>query len=139
MKLTGRKVQIWILKEHKQGHKILLLRTTPIRGSFWQPVTGHVRPSETWEQAARREVREETGVRLGRGALRYTGHEFEFRKGTRKFRERVFVAIVQSPIGPILVDPDEHDLARWESERVAKNRTGFKSNLRGLKNALEII
>ncbi len=42
--------------------RVLLLKRTPARGGFWQPVTGRLEPGETPAQAARRELREETGA-----------------------------------------------------------------------------
>ena len=42
--------------------RVLLLRRTEARGGFWQPVTGRLEPGESHAQAARRELREETGA-----------------------------------------------------------------------------
>jgi lipoyl(octanoyl) transferase len=42
--------------------RVLLLRRSAARGGFWQPVTGRIEPGETPEEAARRELREETGA-----------------------------------------------------------------------------
>jgi lipoyl(octanoyl) transferase len=47
----------------KQGQiEYLMLRRSPKRGGFWQSVSGRVKKKETAESAARREVREETGL-----------------------------------------------------------------------------
>ncbi|HYG70646.1 MAG TPA: lipoyl(octanoyl) transferase LipB [Anaeromyxobacteraceae bacterium] len=42
--------------------RVLLLERSAARGGFWQQVTGRIEPGETPEQAARRELREETGA-----------------------------------------------------------------------------
>jgi lipoyl(octanoyl) transferase len=42
--------------------RVLLLRRAPERGGFWQPVTGRIEPGESPLEAARRELREETGA-----------------------------------------------------------------------------
>jgi lipoyl(octanoyl) transferase len=42
--------------------RVLLLKRSPARGGFWQPVTGRIEPGESPAQAARRELREETGA-----------------------------------------------------------------------------
>ena len=44
------------------GEKVLLLRRHPERGGFWQPVTGRIEHGETPDEAARRELLEETGI-----------------------------------------------------------------------------
>jgi lipoyl(octanoyl) transferase len=51
------------------GEKVLLLRRHPERGEFWQPVTGRVEAGETAEEAARRELAEETGCDAAPRAL----------------------------------------------------------------------
>lgn len=44
------------------GLLVLALRRTEAWGGFWQPVTGGVREGETLQDAAWREVQEETGI-----------------------------------------------------------------------------
>jgi lipoyl(octanoyl) transferase len=44
--------------------RVLLLLRRPDRGGFWQQVTGRVEPGESPAEAARRELREETGLDL---------------------------------------------------------------------------
>ncbi|HUO84690.1 MAG TPA: lipoyl(octanoyl) transferase LipB [Thermoanaerobaculia bacterium] len=43
------------------GQRVLLLERTREKGAFWQPVTGRMEGGETVEQAAARELAEETG------------------------------------------------------------------------------
>ncbi|WP_242341192.1 MULTISPECIES: lipoyl(octanoyl) transferase LipB [Anaeromyxobacter] len=42
--------------------RVLLLRRSEARGGFWQPVTGRIEVGESEAEAARRELREETGA-----------------------------------------------------------------------------
>ena len=56
-----RKVQIWIGCRDQGIHYFLIFKTVPQRGSFWQPVTGHVEVGESDQEAALRELKEETG------------------------------------------------------------------------------
>lgn len=41
--------------------RVLLLKRSAVRGGFWQPVTGRLEAGESPAEAARRELREETG------------------------------------------------------------------------------
>ena len=50
-----------------QGHILLIERAD--RPGFWQSVTGSIEQGESIEQTARREVWEETGIRLSDGQL----------------------------------------------------------------------
>ncbi|MCK4474836.1 NUDIX domain-containing protein [Candidatus Bathyarchaeota archaeon] len=43
--------------------RYLLLKRTPDRGGFWQPVTGGLETGETRVKAVEREVRQETGIK----------------------------------------------------------------------------
>jgi lipoyl(octanoyl) transferase len=51
--------------------RVLLLRRAPERGGFWQPVTGRIDPGESPLEAARRELREETGADVAVTPLGY--------------------------------------------------------------------
>jgi len=44
------------------GERILLLHRSPAEGGFWQPVTGTIEPGEHADEAAARELLEETGI-----------------------------------------------------------------------------
>jgi lipoyl(octanoyl) transferase len=46
----------------REDGAVLLLRRSEARGGFWQPVTGRLEPGESPAEAARRELREETGA-----------------------------------------------------------------------------
>lgn len=49
-------------KNSQQALEVLALRRVPQRGGFWQPVTGNVEAGESLENAALREVKEETNI-----------------------------------------------------------------------------
>lgn len=51
--------------------RVLLLRRSEERGGFWQPVTGRIEPGEAPDDAARRELLEETGADAVVEALGY--------------------------------------------------------------------
>lgn len=52
-----------IFRRDKGEIKYLLLKRTPSRGGFWQPVSGRVEENEIPLEAAKREVMEETGIK----------------------------------------------------------------------------
>ena len=56
------KVQCIVYRINGGNVEILLLKTIPGRGGFWQSVTGKVEPGESLCDAARRELHEETGI-----------------------------------------------------------------------------
>jgi lipoyl(octanoyl) transferase len=97
--------------------RILLLRRTPERGGFWQPVTGRIEPGEEAAAAAGRELREETGAEAAVAPLDYR-HAFPLdpalvppkRPGLRICEETAFVARLPEGFRPRL--SDEH--VEWE-------------------------
>jgi len=56
-------VQGIVFRETDRGVEYLLLKTTPEREDFWQPVTGGLEEGETEVDALKREVSEETGIK----------------------------------------------------------------------------
>lgn len=91
--------------------KVLLLQRIATRGGFWQPVTGKVEPRESPEQAAQRELGEETGFDAKVRPLGYE-HAFAYRVSSPPdlIRETAFgVRVGQEP----RLDPTEHDAFGW--------------------------
>jgi len=137
------KVQVWVFLKPPSGEiRALLLRTTPERGSFWQPVTGMVEPGETLEQAAVRELSEETGLAVTIADLWSVGHRFEFPSrwgGTA--RETVFAAVISvgatSENIPIIIDPSEHVAFQWVNLRQAFSFLSHESAKISLEKALK--
>jgi lipoyl(octanoyl) transferase len=97
-----------------EGTKILLLKRTAADGGFWQPVTGRIESGETPEEAARRELGEETGARTDVVSLDYV-HSFAFGESMppQLALETAFRA--EWPGGEVVVDPNEHDAFAWVS------------------------
>lgn len=107
------------------GPRFLMLRRTPERGGFWQGVSGAPLRGETDEEAAVREVREETGfdvdgrlVELGIG-YSYGRQSTDAGRWDRLYGSGVdavrvipFAAEVPDGRAPVL-DPREHDAFAW--------------------------
>ena len=60
-------VSALVVLHDADGNILLIERTSP--PGFWQSVTGSIEPDETIEETAKREVWEETGIRLADGQL----------------------------------------------------------------------
>lgn len=58
-----REVLVFVVCVKPSATKILLLRRAPSQGGFWHCIAGGVERGESDEQAARRELDEETGIR----------------------------------------------------------------------------
>ena len=101
------------------GEALLLRRRRPF--DFWQSVTGSLLELETHEQAARRELAEETGLR-DEGRLEYSGVSRQFAIDPR-WRHQFGPGVVENvefewhyrlPAAvDITLQDDEHSSYRW--------------------------
>ncbi len=107
---------------HTAEREVLLLERAS-RAGFWQSVTGSLdRPDEPPAEAARRELREETGIearpeQLRRWPLDYTFEIYErwrhrFAPGTTHNTEHVFSVELPGRV-PVTLAPEEHVASRW--------------------------
>ena len=103
----------------QQGEVLQLRRREP--PDFWQSVTGSLLENETAQQAALREVREETGLLADHGLAdsgilnRYPIHPSwaaKFAAGTQENVEHVFSWQLPA-IDAVRLNPDEHLEYRW--------------------------
>ena len=114
-------VSVLVVVHTAQGEVLLLERAS--RPGFWQSVTGSLdRADEPLEQAARRELHEETGIAAQPAALRrwpvaYTFEIFaqwrqRFAPGTTHNTEHLFSMELQQRV-PVALAPEEHVASLW--------------------------
>ncbi|MDX1375246.1 MAG: dihydroneopterin triphosphate diphosphatase [Burkholderiales bacterium] len=122
---------------HTAALEVLLLERAQHPG-YWQSVTGSLEtPDEPLEEAARRELREETGLAPGQGRLRrwnmvntfeiYGHWRNRFAPGTTHNTEHVFSFALPAPLAVVLA-PDEHRAALWLPWREAAQKCFSWSN-----------
>ncbi len=131
-------VQVFLVAKKGATWSVLLLqrRARPDLGlpDFWQGVTGALESGESFDQAAIREVREETSIELP--VVAYTGFEQvfpikpEWRKsygdGPSHVQERVYFAVLPEAITPTL--SVEHKRYLWCGESEAQELLTFGNN-----------
>ena len=141
-----RSVQVVVFAEGAEGREFLLLRRVASFGSFWQTVTGSLEQGETHEQAAIREVMEETGISAREEDLIDLGlvNTFEipppwrerYRPGVTQ-NEEVCFALKVGRVEP-RIDPSEHDAFAWVSFEDALKMFYWESNRRAFSALGEI-
>jgi len=120
-----------ILFRRKNGRtKYLLLKRTPEREGFWQPVTGGVEEGETRIDALKREVTEETGIKDILGIIEGI-HYFEF---SDPYLNKEYVYGVEvSADEKVVIDENEHSEFRWCSLQETLRLMKWKENKEALK------
>ncbi|HOX10761.1 MAG TPA: NUDIX pyrophosphatase [Candidatus Moranbacteria bacterium] len=134
---TNNQVEVILFKKTKDGIKYLMLKRNAKKGSFWQPITGNVEIGETFEQAAVRELCEETGIKEYI-RLFDTGYSFEFFDDNRQQLEKVYAIEVLSNIEVML--SEEHTDMQWASEEECLNKyLKYPGNKAGLKTLAQMM
>jgi 8-oxo-dGTP pyrophosphatase MutT (NUDIX family) len=121
-----------------EGDRILLISTQA--GRRWQLPKGHIEEGETAEQAALREVREETGV-TGRVVAPLSEVEYWFvEKGARRVHKRVDYFLLDYVSGTAAdFDAAEVSGAEWFSWDEGIAKLSFDNERRVVIQAREIL
>lgn len=137
-----RTVQVVVLRE---DGKVLVMRRTMARGGFWQTVTGRIERGERADDAAKRELFEETGAQdVPLRSLDYE-HDFPLDPGiTRRdlvtvkwARETAYVARVPASFDCRRA-PREHDGHEWLDPEDAFERLPYAGLRTALRRALAV-
>ena len=135
---TNKQVEVILFQRTSTGQALfLMMKRNPRKGGFWQPITGAVEVGETPDQAAFREIAEETSIT---DVLRLidTGYAFQFVDNGRQHDECVFGAEVPENI-KIILSP-EHTEYIWVTKEEALDRylkyPGNKAGLEALAKLL---
>lgn len=132
-------VSALVVLHDADGNILLIERTSP--PGFWQSVTGSIEPDETIEETAKREVWEETGIRLADGQLCnwhdstvyeiYHHWRHRYPKGVFENREHIFSAEIPRDTA-IVLQPDEHVAYGWFDIEEAAEKVFSPSNKRAI-------
>lgn len=141
---TNNQTEVIVFKKTKENlFLFLILKRTLEKGGFWQPITGNVKPDETFEQAALRELEEETGII---DIIRFIDIEYLFNffadakhlpvgSNDKKMFEKVFGVEVKE--NTEIKISAEHTDYKWVTAEVALNEyLKYDTNKQGLKKLI---
>ncbi|MGB4748389.1 MAG: NUDIX pyrophosphatase [Bacillota bacterium] len=118
--------------------KVLILKRTPNRSGYWQPVCGGVDSGEELIEAALREVVEETGIENIKSIidLEYTFTYKESKNGVLMHMQDFCFAVEVENIVDIKLS-DEHEEYKWCSYSEAKAYLKWEHNLIALEKLMQ--
>ena len=129
-------VQAILFRESNEKIQYLVMKRTPEREGFWQPVTGGLEEGETRVEALRREVLEETGIKDFVRIIEDV-HYFEY-SDSHFIKEYVFGAEISST-EKVVLDGSEHSEFRWCSFQEALDLLKWKENKEALLRLNEVL
>lgn len=139
--MNKKKVQVVICVKELDCPNFLLLQMNAKRNNYWQNVTGSVEKGESIQQAAIREVVEETGldqnniVSISQIDLIFHFHD----QWHNDVEESVFLIQCENK-WEIQLDPIEHQSFKWiTKEEFSNNVVHYKSNFIALTEALKVL
>lgn len=130
-------VDVFVFRHGASGLSVLAMRRasgTRCTGA-WEIVHGRVEAGERPEDAAIREVREETGLAVER-LYNLTCQPFYLNRQSTVQVAVVFVAFV--PAGDLQLGP-EHDVAEWLAPDEAMARLSWPRSISALREAVQVL
>ncbi len=130
-------VEIIVFKIVNQKMLFLLLKRTPERGAFWQPITGGVHENELLHDAVQRELKEETGL-IDYLNIYNDVYYFEFQsEGYGILKEHVF-GVEVAPKVTIALSP-EHTELKWCNLPEALSLLKYESNKTAFQKLVDLV
>lgn len=131
-------VDVYVVRQTSAGLETLVMRRAPgVRCTgAWEVVHGRIEPDEKPEQAARREVSEETGLTVER-LYNVTCLPFYLPKQDVVNMAVVFAAFV-SPKGDVRLG-DEHDAHQWLPALQAADRIAWPRSRDMIRDILQLV
>jgi len=132
-------VQVFVFCKNP-SFEVLILKRTPERSGYWQPVCGGVENGEKLIETALREVWEETGIKNIKSIkdLEYTFTYKETKKGVLMDMQDFCFATEIEEICDVKLS-DEHEEYKWCSYSEAKEYLQWKHNLIALEKLVNNI
>jgi len=137
-------ILVYAVAPASSGHEYLLLRRIEPQGGFWQGVTGAVEPGEALDEAAIRELTEETALAPIR--LLAVNYQYTFpirirsagRSHLQHVTEHVFLALLSAKVDPT-IDPSEHDAWDWYSYEEALLWLRWPGNIEAIRRCERLV
>ncbi|OIO18672.1 MAG: hypothetical protein AUJ23_03235 [Candidatus Magasanikbacteria bacterium CG1_02_32_51] len=130
-------VEIIVYKIKNNQPLFLLLKRIESRGEFWQPITGGANDDETLEDAAKRELMEETQIKNYLNFINKV-HYFEFDIEIHgRIKEYVFAVEVNKKTEVVL--SDEHEEKKWCDFEEALRLLKYENNRESFRKVFKII
>lgn len=135
MNSVHKKVQVVTVRNNNRS--LLLLEMKADRGFGWQNVTGSVDENEELQQAALRELKEETGINASAITQLKTVFKFHDRWG-KDVMEYCFLATTNQ--SDITISKQEHQSFKWVPiDQVTKENFKYESNFQAFQEALSCL
>jgi 8-oxo-dGTP pyrophosphatase MutT (NUDIX family) len=131
-------VDVFVVRPLAAGWRVLALQRGPDTrcAGAWEPVHGHIEPGEEPQDAAVREVREESGLAVSRLYV-VRVQPFYLRKTRAVQLAVVFAAFVEEPAEVII--GEEHAAHAWLTVDEAIARYGFPAERASLREIVELL
>lgn len=130
-------VDVCVVRIVGRAFKVLVLRRAPgaVRPGSWEFVHGRIDRNEKPAAAARRELREETGLATGK-LYSITVHPFYLMRSDTVQVAIVFAAIVESDRVSI---GEEHDTYEWLSVAAARKRLTWPRDAEAVSHVVRLL